>query len=252
MSPTDTWKLSDANIRPQTGVQIAGGVYKNFAGHTIETSLEAYYKTMNNYLDYRKGAELLMNPHIETDVLPTRGRAYGIELMVRKTQGKLNGWASYTWSRTQLQQSDARIADPVNSGQWYPADFDKPHDFKLAGNYKFTHRFSVSMNCDYNTGRPVTLPVSKYQIAGGELVYYSDRNQYRIPDFFRIDLSINIEPSHHLTLLTHSSFSLGVYNVTGRKNAYSVYYITQEGKLQGYRLAIFGMPIPYVSYNIKF
>jgi hypothetical protein len=252
MSPTDTWKLSDVNIRPQSGVQIAGGVYRNFAGHTVETSLEAYYKTMNNYLDYRKGAELLMNPHVETDVLPTRGRACGIELMVRKTQGKLNGWASYTWSRTQLQQSDPRIDDPVNNGQWYPADFDKPHDFKLAGNYKFTHRFSLSVNCDYSTGRPVTLPVSKYQMAGGEFVYYSSRNQYRIPNFFRVDLSINIEPSHHLTLLTHSSLSLGVYNVTGRRNAYSVYYIAEEGELQGYRLAIFGVPIPYISYNIKF
>ncbi|MDR3141006.1 MAG: TonB-dependent receptor [Tannerellaceae bacterium] len=252
MSPTDTWKLSDANLRPQNGMQIAAGVYKNFAGHTIETSVEAYYKTMTDYLDYRKGAELLMNPHIETDILPVRGRACGVELMVRKTQGKLSGWASYTYSRTQLQQSDPRIPDPVNDGRWYPADFDKPHDFKLTGNYKFTHRFSVSMNCDYGTGRPVTLPVSKYRMAGGEFVYYSDRNQYRIPDFFRIDLSMNIEPSHHLTLLTHSSFSFGVYNVTGRKNAYSVYYIAEEGKLQGYRLAIFGMPIPYVSYNIKF
>jgi outer membrane cobalamin receptor len=252
MSPTDTWKLSDANVLPQEGMQIAAGLYKNFTAHRIETSIEAYYKTMDNYPDYRKGAELLMNPHIETDILPVQGRAYGVELMVKRTQGKLNGWASYTYSRTLLRQSDTRIADPVNGGQWYPADFDKPHDFKLAGNYKFTQRFSVSMNCDYSTGRPVTLPVSKYRMAGGEFVYYSDRNQYRIPDFFRIDLSINIEPSHHLTLLTHSSFSLGVYNVTGRKNAYSVYYIAEEGKLQGYRLAIFGMTVPYISYNIKF
>jgi hypothetical protein len=252
MSPTDSWKLSDANIRPQSGVQIAAGAYRNFAGHTIETSVEAYYKTMNNYLDYRKGAELLMNPHIETDVLPSRGRAYGIELMVRRTQGKLNGWASYTWSRTHLQQSDPRIADPVNGGEWYPADFDKPHEFKLAGNYRFTHRFSLSANCDYSTGRPLSLPVAKYRMSGGEFVYYSERNQYRIPDFFRVDLSINIEPSHRLTKLTHSSFSLGVYNVTGRKNAYSVYYIAEEGRLQGYRLAIFGVPIPYISYNLKF
>jgi outer membrane cobalamin receptor len=252
MSPTDTWKLSDAHIRPQSGGQIAAGIYRNFAGHTIETSLEVYYKTMSDYLDYRKGAELQMNPHIEREVLPVQGRAYGVELMARKTQGKLNGWVSYTYARTELRQSDPAIADPVNNGQWYPADFDKPHDFKLAGNYRFTHRFSVSLNCDYSTGRPVTLPVSKYRIAGGEYVYYSERNQYRIPDFFRVDLSINIEPSHHLTLLTHSSFSLGVYNLTGRKNAYSVYYVAQEGELQGYRLAIFGMPIPYISYNIKF
>jgi outer membrane receptor protein involved in Fe transport len=214
--------------------------------------VEVYYKTMNNYLDYRRGAELLMNHHIETDVLETEGRAYGVELMVKKTQGRLNGWASYTYSRTQLRQNNPLTPDPVNDADWYPSDFDKPHDFKLAGNYKFTQRFSLSVNCDYSTGRPITLPESKYQMAGGEFVYYSDRNRYRIPDFFRVDMSINIEPTHHLTGLTHSSFSLGVYNVTGRKNAYSVYYITEEGKLKGYRLAIFGMPIPYISYNVKF
>ena len=123
---------------------------------------------------------------------------------------------------------------------------------KLAGNYKFTQRYSFSLNCDYSTGRPVTLPISKFSYAGGEFVYYSERNQYRIPDFFRMDIAFNIEPSHKLTLLTHSTFSIGVYNVTGRKNAYSVYYISEEGKLQGYKMAIFGAPIPYLSYNIKF
>lgn len=252
MSPTDTWKLSDANIKPQTGSQVALGLYKNFANNTIELSLEGYYKTMNDYLDYRNGAELLMNHHIETDVLNTKGRAYGVELMVKKTQGKLNGWISYTYSRTQLRQEDKRIDSPVNDGDWYPSDYDKPHDIKFIGNYKFTHRYSFSMNCDYSTGRPITLPVSKYNYAGGEFVYFSDRNRYRIPDFFRIDLSFNIEPSHHLTLLTHSMISFGVYNLTGRKNAYSVYYVSEEGKMKGYKLAIFGTQIPYVSYNIKF
>lgn len=183
MSPTDTWKLSDANIKPQTGMQVAAGLYRNFLNNTIEVSLEGYYKTMKDYLDYRNGAELLMNHHIETDVLRTEGRAYGVELMVKKTQGKLNGWVSYTYSRTQLRQNDPMIVTPVNKGDWYAADFDKPHDLKFVGNYKFTHRFSFSLNCDYSTGRPITLPVSKYHYGGGEFVYYSDRNQYRIPDF---------------------------------------------------------------------
>ncbi len=252
MSPTDTWKLSDANIKPQTGTQASIGFYRNFAHNTIETSVEAYYKTMSDYLDYRNGAELLMNQHIETDVLNTDGRAYGVEFMVKKTQGKLNGWISYTYSRTELRQNDPLIINPVNGGDWYPADFDKPHDIKFVGNFKFTHRFSFSLNCDYSTGRPITLPVSKYNYAGGQYVYYSDRNQYRIPDFFRMDASFNIEPSHHLTLLTHSTISFGVYNLTGRKNAYSVYYVSENGRLKGYKLAIFGVPIPFVSYNIKF
>ncbi|MCD7931994.1 MAG: TonB-dependent receptor [Tannerellaceae bacterium] len=252
MSPTDTWKLSDANIRPQTGSQFAVGIYKNFLNNTLETFIEGYYKTMDNYLDYRSGAELLMNHHIETDVLETKGKAYGIEVMAKKTVGKLNGWVSYTYSRTHLRQKDPRITEPVNNGNWYPADYDKPHEVKLVGNYKFTHRYSFSVNCDYSTGRPVTLPVSKYKYAGGEFVYYSGRNEYRIPDFFRMDASFNIEPSHHLTLLTHSTVSIGIYNLTGRKNAYSVYYISEEGQMKGYKLAIFGAPIPFISYNIKF
>ena len=252
MSPTDTWKLNDANIKPQKGTQVAVGLYKNLAKSAIELSLEGYYKTMKDYLDYRNGAELIMNHNIETDVLSTEGQAYGVEFMVKKTQGKLNGWVSYTYSRTQLRQSDKRIDWPVNGGNWYSADYDKPHDAKFVGNYKFTHRYSFSLNCDYSTGRPITLPVSKYQYAGGEYVYFSDRNQYRIPDFFRVDLSFNIEPSHHLTLLTHSMISFGVYNLTGRRNAYSVYYVSEAGRLKGYKLSIFGNPIPYISYNIKF
>jgi len=252
MSPTDTWKLSDANIKPQKGYQAAIGLYRNFLNNTVEASIETYYKKMEDYLDYRNGAELLMNHHIETDVLETEGRAYGIELMVKKNQGKLNGWVSYTYSRTQLRQNNPVIVSPVNGGDWYAADFDKPHDFKFVGNYKFTHRYSLSLNCDYSTGRPVTLPVSKYEYKGGEFLYFSERNKYRIPDFFRMDLAFNIEPSHHLTLLTHSTISIGVYNLTGRKNAYSVYYIAEDGKLKGYKLAIFGIPIPYLSYNIKF
>ncbi len=252
MSPTDTWKLSDANIKPQHGMQVAAGMYKNFLNNTIETSIEGYYKTMNDYLDYRSGAILSMNHHIETEVINTRGKAYGIEFLVKKTQGKLNGWASYTYSRAQLQQNDQRVKKPINNGNWYPADFDKPHEFKFIGNYKFTQRYSVSLNCDYSTGRPITLPTSKYEYVDGEFAFYSNRNQYRIPDFFRLDLAFNIEPSHHLTLLTHSSISFGVYNLTGQKNAYSVYYTAEKGALKGYKLAIFGAPIPYVAYNIKF
>ena len=252
MSPTDTWKLSDANIKPQKGMQAAFGIYKNFNNNLIETSVEVYYKTMKDYLDYRSGAVLSMNHHIETDVINTEGRAYGVELMVKKTEGKLNGWLSYTYSRTELRQNDPRMEEVVNDGDWYPASYDKPHDLKLVANYKFTQRYSVSLNCEYSTGRPVTLPTGKYLYAGGEYLFYSERNQYRIPDFFRMDFSVNIEPSHHLTLLTHSSITLGVYNLTGRKNAYSVYFTAKNGIVTGNQLAIFGAQIPYVSYNIKF
>lgn len=254
MSPTDTWKLSDTNIRPQKGWQAATGIYYDTPKKDWEMSLEVYYKQMSDYLDYRGGARLLMNHHIETDVINTEGYAYGVELSVKKTIGKLNGWASYTYSRTFLRQSDKMIENPLNNGDWYPTDYDKPHDFKLTGNYKFTQRYSFSVNLDYSTGRPTTVPAGKYydHLLNNTFVYYTDRNSYRIPDYFRTDISFNIEPSHKLSLLTHSSISIGVYNVTGRKNIYSIYYVSENGSIKGYKMSIFGNPIPFITYNIKF
>jgi hypothetical protein len=252
MSPTDTWKLSDINIKPQRGIQYAAGLYKDFPDHFIELSVEGYYKSLDDYLDYRAGARLMMNSNLERDLIATSGRAYGIELMARRTEGRLNGWASYTWSRTELRQDDPRTPIPTNGGNWYPADHDKPHEIKVVMNYRFTHRLSVSVNADYSTGRPITLPVAKYDYAGGEYLFFSERNAYRVPDYFRLDASFNIEPSHHLTLWTHSMISFGVYNLTGRNNAHSVYFKQEAGQINGYKLSIFGVPIPYVSYNIKF
>jgi hypothetical protein len=254
MSPTDTWKLSDANIRPQRGWQAATGLFFNSPKSIWETSVEVYYKKMNDYLDYRSGAQILMNHHIETDVVSSEGHAYGVELMVKKLTGKLNGYASYTYSRTFLRQHDKLVANPVNRGDWYPTDYDKPHDFKLVGNYKFSQRYSFSLNVDYSTGRPTTIPAGKYYDAklNAYQVYYTDRNSYRIPDYFRSDVSFNIEPSHKLTLLTHHTISIGAYNVTGRKNVYSIYYVSENGRMNGYQLSIFGTPIPFLTYNIKF
>ncbi|PKP40918.1 MAG: TonB-dependent receptor [Bacteroidetes bacterium HGW-Bacteroidetes-10] len=253
ISPTDTWKLSDANIDPQRGWQAAFGMYGNILNRRIEVSLEGYYKEMSNYLDYKSGAIINMNEFIERDVVVTSGRAYGAELMFKKPLGKLNGWLAYTYSRTMLRQEGEDRNTLINKGDWYSASYDKPHDFKVVANYKFTQRFSISLNVDYSSGRPVTIPLSKYYYGNGYRLFYSERNAYRIPDYFRMDFSINIEPSHNLKLLTHSTITLGVYNLTGRKNAYSIYYDTQSGsKIQGYKLSIFGAPIPYITYNIKF
>ena len=255
MSPTDTWKLSDMYIEPQTGMQYSLGFYKNFNGGDLEASVEGYYKTLDNYLDYRSGAQLLMNDHLETEVLPTEGRAYGVEFMLKRPKGKLNGWISYTYSRTELRQSDPRIDSPVNSGSWYPAEYDKPHDFKLVGNYQFTQRYSTSLNVDYSTGRPQTMPVSQYydQTIGATTFFYSERNGVRIPDYFRVDLAFNIKPTHRLTAKTHTFFTIGVYNLLGRKNVYSIYFQNEGNEgVKGYKMSIFGAPIPYASFNIKF
>ena len=209
---------------------------------------------MDDYLDYRSGANLLMNHHLEMDVINTEGYAYGLELQAKKPKGKWNGWLSYTYSRTFLRQNNPLQDWRVNNGDWYPTEYDKPHDFKLVGNYMFTRRYSFSFNVDYSTGRPTTVPAGQYydKQLNSMQVYYGDRNSFRVPDYFRVDLAFNIEPSHHLTLLTHSTISFGIYNLTGRKNVYSIYYETEDFKVQGYRLSIFGAPIPFITYNIKF
>jgi hypothetical protein len=252
ISPTDIWKLSDPNIKPQQGQQISLGLYKNFRSNSIETSVEVYYKKMQDYLDYKSGASLLLNHHIETDVFETEGKAYGVELLIKKTTGKLNGWISYTYSRTFLKQDDPLAGELVNNGNYYPASFDKPNMVNFIGNYRFSHRYSLSVNVIYSTGRPITLPLAIVQVGGASTLYYSDRNQYRIPDYFRTDISVNMDGNHKLNQVSHNSWSLGVYNLTGRQNAYSVYFIQQNGHVQGYQLSIFGSPIPFITYNIKF
>ncbi len=252
MAPTDIWKLSDPNIRPQYGNQYSLGVYKNFKANTIEASVEVYYKNIQNYLDYKSGAVLVMNHHIETDVIGTKGKAYGVELLVKKLTGKLNGWISYTWSRILLKMDDPNAGELINQGLYYPANYDKPHDVTVIGNYRVTHRFSLSLNATYSTGRPITLPVGVFYFGNAQRTLYADRNAYRIPNYFRTDFSMNIDGNHKVHQKTHNSWTIGVYNLTGRKNPYSVYYVSENGIINGYKLSIFGSAIPFVNYNISF
>jgi len=252
ISPTDIFKLSDQYIKPQKGSQYSIGYYQNFKSNTIEASVEVYYKSMQNYLDYKSGATLVLNPHIETDVINAKGKAYGAELLIRKTAGKLNGWLSYTYSRIQLKTDDLLAERPVNDGAWYPADYDKPNVVNFIGNYKMNHRFSISLNMVYGTGRPITLPVAEYYYGNSYRVLYSDRNVYRIPDYFRTDFSMNIDGNHKIHQKIHSSWTIGVYNFTSRNNAYSVYYQSENGQIKSYKLSIFGAAVPFITYNFRF
>jgi hypothetical protein len=252
MAPTDIWKLSDSYISPQYGQQYSLGLYKNFKNNTVETSIEVYYKDIQDVLDYKSGAVLVLNPHIETDVFNARGKAYGVEVLIKKTTGKLNGWVSYTYSRTFLKMDDPIAGEVINKGMYYPANYDQPHDANFIGNYRITHRYSFSLNAVYSTGRPITLPIANFYYGGSERTLYGDRNGYRIPDYFRLDLSMNIAGDHKLTQKFHNSWTVGVYNLTGRKNPYSVYFISQNGVVNGYKLSVFGSAIPYVNFNVNF
>jgi hypothetical protein len=252
IAPTDVWKLSDTHIRPQKGAQASVGWYKNLLNNKLELSAEVYYKQIRNFLDFKAGDSLILNHNIETATINTHGKAYGLEVMAKKLSGKVNGWVSYTYARTLLRASDRSSADAPNKGNYYPANYDKPHDLTFAGNYKFTHRFNFSLNFTYSTGRPYTPPAGRYFADGSWRVYYAERNQHRIPDYYRVDMSLNIEGNHKIKKLAHSSWTVAVFNVLGRRNASSVYFQTNRGRVEGYQLSIFGEPIPTLTYNFKF
>lgn len=251
-SPLDTWKLSDLNIEPQSSQQFSLGFFKNFKDNQYELSLEGYYKNLDNLVDYKTGADLFMDEHLETSILQGEGKAYGIEFLAKKNHGKLNGWLAYTYSRSFLKLDGMFNEETVNNGDYFPTNFDKPHDLSLVLNYKLTTRYSFSANFIYQTGRPVTFPVGTYHYAGAQYTLYSDRNQYRIPDYYRLDIGFNIEGNHKKNKLAHSFINISVYNVLGRNNPYSVYFVTDEGQIKGYKTSIFSVPIPTITYNFKF
>lgn len=251
-SPTDTWKLSDYNIEPQRAAQTSLGLYKNFDGGLYELSLEGYYKKQKNLLDYKVGAQLLMNEAIETEVLQGDGKAYGLEFLLKKNEGRLNGWLAYSYSRSFVRLDGDFNEERVNGGEFFPSNYDKPHDLSIVANYKFTKRFSASANFVYQTGRPVTFPIGKYEYNNAEYVAYSDRNKYRIPDYYRLDLSFNVEGNHKIKKLAHSFWSISVYNVLGRNNPYSVFFATEDGAVKAYQSSIFSIPVPTITYNFKF
>ena len=252
ISPTDTWKLSDLNTKPQKANQYSLGFYKNFDNSDIEISLEGYYKKMENILDYKVGAELILNEKIEQELLQGEGKAYGIEFLLKKKKGNLNGWIGYSYSKALLKLQNDIPQEQVNNGDFFPANYDKPHDISLVMNYKLTKRYSLSANFIYQTGRPITYPIGKFIFAGSEQVLYSDRNQFRIPDYYRLDLGVNIEGSHKLKKLAHSFWNISVYNVLGRNNPYSVFFVNNEGKIKAYKTSIFSIPVPTITYNFKF
>ncbi|MFK2820896.1 TonB-dependent receptor [Flavobacteriaceae sp. LMIT009] len=251
-SPTDTWKLSDKNIEPQRANQYALGLYSNLKDNEFELSLEGYYKTSNNILDYKVGAQLLLNESLETEVLQGKGKAYGVEFLVKKNKGKLNGWLGYTYSRSFLKLDSEFREERVNNGDYFPANFDKPHDVSLVANYKLTRRFSLSANLAYQTGRPITYPIGRYTFNNAEYVLYSDRNKFRIPDYFRVDLGVNVEGNHKIKKFAHSFWNFSIYNVFGRNNPYAVFFVTENGDVKAYKSSIFAIPIPTFTYNFKF
>jgi hypothetical protein len=251
-SPVDAWRLSSLHIKPQRGNQYSLGYFKNIDGNDYEFSLEGYYKTFKDIIDYKVGADLLLNQFVETEIAQGNGLAYGAEVLLKKNKGRLNGWIGYSYSRSFIKLDGDFPEERVNNGNYFPANFDKPHDLNVIANWKLTKRYSFSGNFTYQTGRPVTYPIGTFVFNGAERVLYSDRNRFRIPDYYRLDLGINIEGNHKLKKLAHSFWNISVYNVLGRNNPFSVFFVTESGDIKAYQSSIFAVPVPTISYNIKF
>jgi hypothetical protein len=252
ISPTDTWKLSDTYLKPQVGNQYAIGYYKLLFRGSYEASAELYYKQIENMVDFKGGTDLVMDENIEKDIINMKGKAYGLELVFKKTEGKFRYGIGYTYSRT-FVKSEGNFSDEIiNSGNWFPASFDKPNDLSITFNYLFSRRFSFSSNYVYSTGRPITYPVSTYRIGDKILVNYSDRNEYRLPDYSRLDIAFQVSGNLKSHRIAHPNWIFSVYNVLGRQNVYSIYFKKDGPAVNGYKLSIFGRAIPTVSFNFDF
>lgn len=259
ITPADLWKLSDYYIKPLKNDQFGLGYFRNFLNNSIETSLELYYKKYRNVVEYKNGAQLIMNEFIETELINALGYNYGLELYIRKNSGRLTGWTSYTYSGS-LRKTDAVFEDEmVNENNIFPSNYDKPHNLVINSTYNISRRWKLGGTFTYNTGRPVTLPEIQYRFGQNEIVYYSDRNKYRLPDYHRLDISISLDENLKKYQKGKGSWTLSIMNVYGRKNAYSVYFKketpTPENNFKAYslyKLYIIGRPFPTLTYNFSF
>lgn len=244
--PTDVWLSSGNNLKPEIGDQLSIGYFRNFAKDQYQFSTETYYRWMQNQTDLKNGADIFANEHIEGELLYGIGRAYGLELLLRKKQGRLTGWIGYTWSRTE------RLIEGINNNNWYPARQDITHDLSVVAMYDLTKSWAVSATWVYNTGNAVTFPSGKYLINGNMQYYYTERNGYRMPDYHRLD--IGATRTLKKTKKFESSLNFSVYNAYGHKNPFSIDFEQDKNdptKTIAVKTYLFTF-VPSVTYNFKF
>ncbi len=246
-TPTNVWQLSTSNIKPMRSHNFSLGYFKNLRNNLWETSLEVYYRDIDELFDYQDFAELNANTHIETELLPGIGRSRGIELSIKKKKGKVHGWISYTLSKTELK------VEGINNGMWYNSNFDKPHDISLVSIFQPNQRHSISLNFNYGSGRPITAPVGIIRTDNGfAFPIYSDRNQLRIPAYHRLDLAYTIGQGYNMKKKFKTSWTFSIYNVYGRKNAFSVFFEQRSfGEPKAKKFSILGSAFPSITFNFQ-
>lgn len=259
ISPAETWKPVNNALKPLISDQIAVGLENDSWLKGIDFSAEVYFKYLQNLVEYKNGAQLIMNENVEDDLIPARGFSYGLELSVQKNLGRLTGSASYVLSRTKQKTIAETEEENFWDGKFYPSLYDKPHDFSILGTYNISRRWRFTANFVFISGRPVTLPEIKYRYAGETLVYYSDRNKYRMPPYHRLDVSLTFDENLRRKRMWKGSWTLSVYNAYGRENPYSIYYRKSDPGTGGdfrryslYKLSVIGIPVPSLTYNFTF
>lgn len=252
ITPIDIWQSSNYYFKPQIGDQYSAGYFRSAKSGKYDFSVEGFYKLLNNILDFKDGSTIVLNPNLENALLTGKGKAYGVEFSVNKNTGRLQGSFNYTYARSLRQVQSPYAGESINNGNWYSSNYDQPNVVNLTWRYALSRRFSFTGNFTYRTGRPITLPYSYSTINHIPIVNYSDRNQYRVPDYHRLDLALVIEGNHRRKKVIDGSWIISFYNIYARKNVYSVFYKTNEAGLQRpYQLSIIGTILPSVSYRFK-
>ena len=250
-TPIDLWLPTTNNIKPQLADQVALGYFRNFKQNKYEASAEIYYKDFQNQIDYIDNADIFFNTQLEGDLLAGDGRAYGLELYIKKNQGKLTGWISYTVARTERQ------VNGINRDEWYPTRFDRGHNLSVVGSYELTPKWSFNANFVYSSGTPATFPTNRYEIQGIVLPHNDKdaRNNYRIPDYHRLDISATLTPENKKKRKFTGEWVFSVYNVYNRRNPFSIFFEQDEVDprvTNAVRFSVIGNFVPAVSYNFNF
>lgn len=248
-TPQDYWVTSGPYLKPQIGDQFSLGYFQNLRDDSYEISLEGFYKDIANAVDYIEGADITLNPLLEAGLIQGKGVAYGLEVFVKKKIGRLNGWIGYTYSRSLRKYEEGTGRGSINNGEYYPSAFDQPNRINVIASYKLGPRVVASANFNYSTGRPITIPISKFSYAGYLAVLnYSERNEYRIPDYHRLDLSLSIKENPKSRHRVKSEWTFSIFNVYSRDNAYS---ITFDRYGTATKLSILGSIFPSISYSFR-
>lgn len=253
-TPLDVWTPSGPFIKPQISNQYSAGYFKEFRGGKYSLETEAYFKTVDNRIDYVDGSSLIANNHIETEILSGESRAYGLEFLLRKNKGKFTGWLAYTISKSEQKTPGGNAGGPgINYGKWYNTAYDRTHDVSLTGSYKLNDKWSFSSNFIYQTGRPVTYPNGQYEYEGISVPIYGPRNTSRLPSYHRLDLAATLNPNRKPDARWKGEWVFSIYNAYNRRNAASISFgqNLETGVNEATRTAIFGV-VPSVTYNFKF